>query len=351
MKRPIQNIFLLSASTIFCIIFAETSLRLFYPQEDYLEFLIKDPVFRMANATNFEGKYRFGHFRTPVNVRLNSQGMRGDQFDPADTSGLRILLIGDSFTFGWGLEDSQTFAHFLQLNLDRLSEYRVKVLNGGVVGWGSTQEIMYLERNYEALQPDIVIATFVSNDIADDNDFFAWQKTGKGELIDFPGKRLLVQSHLVQFLRVLRLKLRNKLSGEDLNSKWENTVKNNPGIDKERFSLVNLYGEQEWCQLQDTYGRLADFCREKSIILIIQSADDDSKCADSFFTKFVTDKPSVRYNLLSPVFNDDSIRKPYFFKNDGHWAPFANASVAHKLFEIISTNKFLKLASTHRRSS
>jgi lysophospholipase L1-like esterase len=75
------------------------------------------------------------------------------------TDQLRILAIGDSNTFGWGVPTHDSFVEVLD---DMLSH--AAVINMGVSGYTSFQGYESLSQHFEALHPDLVIASFNFND-------------------------------------------------------------------------------------------------------------------------------------------------------------------------------------------
>jgi lysophospholipase L1-like esterase len=119
-------------------------------------------------------------------VSINSLGFRGPEPDLSDTKALRILLLGDSFTFGYGVEYEQTFGAILQSNL-LAGGVTAMVFNAGVTGWGSAQEFLFAADNFDKLKPDIIVVTFCENDPIED-EIFA-RGGSKGVLPSFPGKR------------------------------------------------------------------------------------------------------------------------------------------------------------------
>jgi hypothetical protein len=77
----------------------------------------------------------------------------------------RILLIGDSFTFGWGVEGEQTYGAVLQDELNAaLPELRVRVFNSGVPAYGPQNEFETLKKLAPALKPNLVVLGFTEND-------------------------------------------------------------------------------------------------------------------------------------------------------------------------------------------
>jgi len=108
-------------------------------------------------------------------VTTNSLGFRGGEVATPKPSGrLRIVAIGDSLTFGWGVNDAETFCSQLeQLLRKRFQGSDLDVINLGVGGYDTRQEVALLGRNVARLQPDLVLVGFYSNDVPealDDKD-------------------------------------------------------------------------------------------------------------------------------------------------------------------------------------
>lgn len=102
-----------------------------------------------------------------VPVKTNSCGMRGVEISPAkDSNTYRIIMLGDSFTFGWGVEEEKIFARVLESNLNKKSQNgtNFQVLNLGVPGYSTFQEVAKFLDSYEDLEPDALLVYFISND-------------------------------------------------------------------------------------------------------------------------------------------------------------------------------------------
>lgn len=99
---------------------------------------------------------------------INSQGLREDHdIGPATPGTLRILAVGDSFTFGLGVNGDQTFAHRLN-SLAEADGRPVEVINAGVSGYGTDNELAWLRAYGWSLKPDVVmLGFFTGNDISD----------------------------------------------------------------------------------------------------------------------------------------------------------------------------------------
>ena len=98
----------------------------------------------------------------------NALGLRDDEI--VDDGRARILAIGDSCTFGWGVEQREAYPQVLQRLLDADRPGRYRVVNAGVPGYTSYHGRLYLRERGLALRPDVVIAAYGFNDIAPAGD-------------------------------------------------------------------------------------------------------------------------------------------------------------------------------------
>lgn len=95
-------------------------------------------------------------------VSTNSEGVRGTtEYRKEKSTKLRILAIGDSFTFGECVNDSQTFPAVLEKLLDS-----AEVINLAIHGYGHDQQLLQLMHQGLQYQPDIVLLGFLNDDVA-----------------------------------------------------------------------------------------------------------------------------------------------------------------------------------------
>lgn len=95
-------------------------------------------------------------------VSVNRLGQRGREHARARTpGGRRLLMLGDSVAFGYGVGDEQTFSHLLERR-------GFEVVNLAVPGYGTDQELLRLEREGLSWRPDAVLLHFcLENDPVD----------------------------------------------------------------------------------------------------------------------------------------------------------------------------------------
>jgi lysophospholipase L1-like esterase len=103
-----------------------------------------------------------------VTVRTNSLGLRGAPVSVAKPPGvLRLLVLGDSFAFGFGVEDHEAFPALLAPLLAERLGRRVEVLNAGVPGWSADHYYLFMRTRGFALEPDAVLVAVTENDVDD----------------------------------------------------------------------------------------------------------------------------------------------------------------------------------------
>jgi lysophospholipase L1-like esterase len=102
-------------------------------------------------------------------VSVNSRGFRGAEVTiPKPPGRFRIVVIGDSLTLGWGVNDEETYAARLEQRLRREQPtLDVDVVNLGVGGYNTRQSVTWLSRHVDELRPDLVLLGFYSNDVPD----------------------------------------------------------------------------------------------------------------------------------------------------------------------------------------
>lgn len=102
-------------------------------------------------------------------VNINSLGFRGPEISRKKAADeFRILFLGDSVTFGFSLPWEDTFVAKTARKLrDRRPELKTTVINAGVGGYSTWQELDLLENEGIKLEPDLVVLNYCLNDMVD----------------------------------------------------------------------------------------------------------------------------------------------------------------------------------------
>ncbi len=151
--------------TVVCLIVAEIMLR--STMETELS-IINDErsLMYMHDDTLgwFPSKNTTGTFKgfNEVSVRHNSRGFRDEEHIPVEKN--RMMVLGDSFVWGYDVEEEYRFTEILDEKLEN-----TQVFNLGVSGFGTDQEWLLLQKNYEFYKPDVVFLLFCTDNDRLDN--------------------------------------------------------------------------------------------------------------------------------------------------------------------------------------
>lgn len=100
-----------------------------------------------------------------VHLQYNSHGLRGPEADYAKPAGrFRTLLLGDSFTDGYTVDEDKSVRAVLERELSA-SCGRHQVLNAGTIGYSTDQEYLFFQQEGYRYQPDVVVVLFCWNDL------------------------------------------------------------------------------------------------------------------------------------------------------------------------------------------
>lgn len=118
--------------------------------------------FRPGAKMTFEGSV----FRIPpTEVTINSRGYRTREWRTPKPPGVtRVVCLGDSVTWGWGVEEAEAWPAQLEARLRALAVPGAEVLSLGMFGLGTRKEAAVLETDGLAAEPDAVVVQFSSND-------------------------------------------------------------------------------------------------------------------------------------------------------------------------------------------
>jgi len=125
-----------------------------------------DPVLGWIGRPNYKARFKGRDY--DVAVEYNAQGFRRATMDASEfaPNAKRIAFLGDSVTWGWGLENDETYPEQLQ----KLLGTQTVVNNFGVNAFGTAQQLLVYDNYVHQLNPDVVAITFVENDLTENLD-------------------------------------------------------------------------------------------------------------------------------------------------------------------------------------
>ncbi|MFA5089401.1 MAG: hypothetical protein WC510_00035 [Candidatus Omnitrophota bacterium] len=125
---------------------------------------VKRPIYQ--KSMNPYLRYELVPGAKTTNMSINSAGFRGPECPLIKPKGtFRVIMLGDSETFSIMLDENQTLPRQLESLLNSRSErLRYEVLNFGVEGYGTLQELEQLKTKGMKYDPDLIILNYVLND-------------------------------------------------------------------------------------------------------------------------------------------------------------------------------------------
>jgi len=174
-----QKVILISLSLIL-IIFLDLFVRLFFPVskpialyqvDNSAEIYFEDFSLGWKLIPQLEFKAKYNFFPTPkfpfamrrYSIKTNSLGLRDIEIN-MDENKKRIICLGDSITFGWGVDQFLTYPVHLEWMLNSMNNGQFEVINAGVPGYTSRQGLVFFTKKLLKLKPAYVIISFGAND-------------------------------------------------------------------------------------------------------------------------------------------------------------------------------------------
>jgi lysophospholipase L1-like esterase len=150
-------------------------------------------------------------------VVTNSKGFAGAEFSTEKREGtFRIVCMGNSSTFGWGVPPDSCYPRLLEGILQERIGHEVEVINAGVPGYTSVQGLGMLERDVSDLSPDLITLAFGANDChatsRSDTDIMLERAGYVGAI-----QEILAHSSIYRVLRyfVVSSKVKHAVTGEE----------------------------------------------------------------------------------------------------------------------------------------
>ncbi len=199
----VKNIGLILCSIIFFLLIFEVALRLggwkvvtFYPLAGFHQF---DADLGWSQIPNHEASFRGRDFN--VRIKTNSYGFRDAEYPLSRRPGMkRVVVIGDSYTWGWGVEQEEVFCKVAEREIKN-----TEFLNLGHNAYGTAQQYLLFKKLGIRFSPDLTVVAFFYNDIYENYENSLKRPNFRlegGKLILKNGPRSLsIDSKINQFLQ------------------------------------------------------------------------------------------------------------------------------------------------------
>jgi len=186
-KEKILGFGIALTSLVFSLVAADMGFRLVTGHLSVGDVLQQDPLVGYRHRPHSSASYLMGS--KYFELKINALGLRQDEEVPVakEPNELRVLFLGDSFTFGWGVDYENTFfARLQKLARQAYPDRPVRFLNGGHGGWGTQQMLAYLEATGTGFAPDLVVLMMGPNDVEDNDQVALYSLQGDGSLSQKP---------------------------------------------------------------------------------------------------------------------------------------------------------------------
>lgn len=187
--QHLKNVALVLVSLVIGIAAIEIALRAL--DISYGHFYRPDPLLGQVLVPDAEG---WDRSENATLIRINSLGMRDREREVAKPAGVfRIAVLGDSYTEAKQVELDETFSSVIERRLAECptrGDREIEVLNFGVAGYGTTQELLMFESRASRFDPDLVVlAMLTGNDIR--NNSIELQGPSKPHFVERAGELVL----------------------------------------------------------------------------------------------------------------------------------------------------------------
>jgi lysophospholipase L1-like esterase len=342
------NLSLIIISTLFALFLSEMALRLtgfnpLYVSPERDRFWKYDALLGWAHEPGQEGIFETPQFRTVV--RINENGLR-DQAHPYErqNDSERILVLGDSFAWGYGVEESERFSQLLEKSLG------VETINAGVSGYSTDQELLWYQNEGIKYETDLVILVLAGNDVGDNdqqlvNTIYYKPKfvLEEGQLVatGYPVPKtssrgrfiysLSQRSALAYFLIQRYFDVLSFYKKANVNSDHTSSPASGISTEREPFKLT--------IALIDEMRTIAE--KRKANFMIVATDRWWNSPARETYQDFINTLRAEGFVVLDvesmPGFDPEEMLIP----NDGHWNQSGHEFVAEKIKALIEADQLL----------
>ena len=340
----------LVAGIILAALIGEYAVRLLAPQQTgpvqfaYDTELGAIPVPGQQARRTLPGIYSYTYSNDDGGLRL----MPFKEFIPGTDT---VLVLGDSFTYGIGVNNDETYSAYLQ---ERMKS--VRFINAGNGGKGTDYALKYVQTRTTGVFPRIILLGFFSNDFSDNarEEYFKIYSDGKivakdlssslaankSGLIRLPMYNWIISwSHAANLIKQAAIKIvtmRTANSPEN-NGVVDGTIPIKEGVGLERSEMLTR------CYLNE----LNMIAKEKGSLLLafyIPAKEEltakSSSVQEMTFLKITQDLGVPSFSMLAAL-KKASLPPLQLYLQEGHWTPLSHSVAADVLIPCI--NSMLRL--------
>lgn len=310
---------------------------------------------------------KFKYANQSSGYRTNSLGLRSREISPEKQDNeYRILSLGESTTYGYGVANDETYSAQLETLLnagDGKKEFQV--INAGVPAWSSFQSLLFLKERGIKLEPDMVLLYNEFNDYlptsyrsSSSTQKQGLSKTDREIYESFLGKlsrTLLAHSAIFRFIQY-RIETHRMDSAIALQTQGDlpldqtlNSQLGQIGMASNTEISPRLTQEGESDEIDETQlprrvspaertqilQEMADFCDEHGIeLVIIHPSYRFTSPHECLLTEFCSSRGVPMFDAHASL-HQPSLSPEEQFLDSMHPTPSAHAKVAADLFSFL----------------
>ena len=339
----LKNFFLLIGSLLCCLIALEIFLHLWDPP------LAKPKLFQIYRSSPV-----FGHELTPGakgigvlrnTIFINSAGFRDKEYPIEKEIGIyRIMVIGDSFTFGMGVNLEDTYVKGIERLLQK-ENINLEVINCGVTAYLMWQNYEVLKRKALPYKPDLVVLGIFLNDIEQSKppykNFSEWKGSNifEEEQNTSLKDKFYIRNYIKNLDRIFKFRNRYR--------RGHNYLKT---IEERKKTVIQnwlkiMYGkleERKYIEFEDTLNKFVETAKNANCDVLVAYIPDAVQLHDlegqeiNRFIKRICQKMGIPFVDITPKFEMDSDPSSlYLFPLDAHTSPKGHKLIAESIVEKI----------------
>ncbi|MBS3052262.1 MAG: SGNH/GDSL hydrolase family protein [Candidatus Aenigmarchaeota archaeon] len=269
---------------------------------------------------SFEQKFDGFGVKLPVTtIKINSDGFRDKEYSiekPNDT--FRIVVLGDSITFGWGVNNDEIYTEILEEKLNSLNNgINYEVLNFGVPGYNTENEVEMFKVKGTKYNPDMIIIGFNQGD----------------------------EMNLIKIREEIE---KNKAKNPYLNNKSDEDIFRNKLLQKQLIevhekaykkiieSAVNQSTSSKLKTINEYLYELKKIKIDTKVIIVTFDAGEDIE-----IIKNAANENNFYFIDMSEFLSNYKLGELTLHKIDGHPSPFQHKLVGNNLFNYLTKNNLI----------
>jgi len=272
-----------------------------------------------------------------VAVKIDDAGLRGHRPIPRERrpGRARIVVLGDSFTFGHGVEIGEAWPALLDARLPA-----AEVVNLAVTGYGTDQQLLRFENRGLAYRPDLVLLGLFEGNVF---------RNTRLEQLGYPKPRFVLDGGELELRGVPVPRALERPSGLARRSRLWSLVSG-----RGRELAEHLGMGEAWPVTGAIFDRLQAVCREEGIRLGVVIIPKDRAITDRGPRRWVHDRTLAKIRALlddrgidhldlTPALRQHAAEEPaaeLYFPLDGHWTPESHRVAAEAVADWLRASAF-----------